>query len=370
MTENLIYQVGLTMINGVGEAHARQLLQTLGDAEAIFLESQANLEKIPGITSALAEEIKRPDVLLKAEKEIAFAESKQINLYFFTDPRYPQRLKQCADAPLLFYYRGNADLDAPHILSIVGTRQATHYGQEMTEKLLSDLSERMPNLLIVSGLAYGIDICAHTNALQNGLPTVGVLAHGLDRIYPSAHRKTAIEMMQNGGLLTDFPSGTFPDKPNFVRRNRIIAGLADATLVIESAEKGGSLITADLAFSYGRDVFAVPGRAYDLHSKGCNALIKQNKAALVTSAEDLIMAMRWDIKSRTHNKHPQQMQLLFPENEEKQKILSLLAKQQEMYMDELAACLDLPIQQLSSLLFELELDGMVKALPGNRYQPL
>lgn len=370
MTDKLIYQVGLTMINGVGESHARLLLHALGDAEAVFSESQANLEKIPGMNATLAEEIKRPDVLLKAEKEIAFAESKQISIYFITDPRYPQRLKQCADAPLLFYYRGNANLDAPHILSVVGTRKASHYGREMTEQIICDLAVKQPDLLIVSGLAYGIDICAHTAALQQGLPTVGVLAHGLDRIYPPAHRKTAVEMITQGGLVTDFPTGVFPDKPNFVRRNRIIAGLADATLVVESAEKGGSLITADLAFSYERDVFAVPGRVTDSHSKGCHALIRQNKAALVTSADDLIMAMQWDVEERTSGKMPRQMELLFPENEEKQKILSLLIERQEIHTNDLALLLQLPIQQLSSLLFEMELDGLVKALPGNRYKPL
>lgn len=370
MTDKQIYQVGLTMINGVGDILARQLLQVFGEAEAIFTEKRSHLEKVPGIGRTIAAEIQRPDVLQRAEKEVLFAEKNQISLHFLTDPDYPARLIECPDAPVLFYYKGKANLNASHIISIVGTRQATGYGKECIERLTHDLAARLPDLLIVSGLAYGIDICAHRNALQQQVPTVGVLAHGLDRIYPPAHRPTAVEMLrQGGGLLTDFPSGTNPDKVNFVKRNRIVAGLSDATLVIESAEKGGSLITADIAFSYGRDVFAIPGRTYDLHSKGCNDLIRRNKAGLITSADDLISAMRWDIQEQTAAL-PRQAQLLFPENDEKQQILSLLTERQEMHINELALSLDLPVQQLSTLLFEMEMDGILKAMPGNRYKPL
>ena len=210
-----------------------------------------------------------------------------------------------------------------------------------------------PDLLVVSGLAYGIDICAHRNALKNQLPTVGVLAHGLDRIYPPVHRSTAVEMLERGGLLTDFPSGTNPDRQNFIRRNRIVAGLADATIVIESAEKGGSLITADIAFSYGRDVYAFPGR--------------QNKGGLITCADDLIMAMRWDVAQKT-DALPVQTQLLFPENEESERILSFLEMRKESHINELSVALNLPVHQLSSLLFELELDGKIKSMPGSIYK--
>ena len=224
-----------------------------------------------------------------------------------------------------------------------------------------------PDLLVVSGLAYGIDICAHRNALKNQLPTVGVLAHGLDRIYPPVHRSTAIEMLDRGGLLTDFPSGTNPDRQNFIRRNRIVAGLADATIVIESAEKGGSLITADIAFSYGRDVYAFPGRVTDINSKGCNSLIRQNKGGLITCADDLIMAMRWDVAQKT-DALPVQTQLLFPENEESERILSFLETQKESHINELSVALNLPVHQLSSLLFELELDGKIKSMPGSIYK--
>ena len=239
--------------------------------------------------------------------------------------------------------------------------------EEVTERLLRDLSVIFPDLLVVSGLAYGIDICAHRNALKNQLPTVGVLAHGLDRIYPPVHRSTAVEMLERGGLLTDFPSGTNPDRQNFIRRNRIVAGLADATIVIESAEKGGSLITADIAFSYGRDVYAFPGRVTDINSKGCNSLIRQNKGGLITCADDLIMAMRWDVAQKT-DALPVQTQLLFPENEESERILSFLEMRKESHINELSVALNLPVHQLSSLLFELELDGKIKSMPGSIYK--
>lgn len=231
MTDKQIYQIGLTMINGVGDILARHLLEALGDAEAVFTEKRQSLEKIPGIGDSIITEIKRADVLLRAEKELAFAQKNGISIYFLKDMNYPERLRECPDAPVLFYFKGNADLNAAHIISVVGTRRASAYGQEVTERLLRDLSVIFPDLLVVSGLAYGIDICAHRNALKNQLPTVGVLAHGLDRIYPPVHRSTAVEMLERGGLLTDFPSGTNPDRQNFIRRNRIVAGLADATIV-------------------------------------------------------------------------------------------------------------------------------------------
>lgn len=368
MTDKQIYQIGLTMINGVGDILARHLLESVGDAEAVFTEKKQLLEKVPGIGSAHVSEIKRADVLLRAEKELSFARKNGISLYFLTDTNYPERLRECPDAPVLFYFKGNADLNAPRIISVVGTRRASAYGQELTENLLRELSARFPDLLVVSGLAYGIDICAHRNALRDQLPTVGVLAHGLDRIYPPAHRATAVEMLDRGGLLTDFPSGTNPDRQNFVRRNRIVAGLADTTIVIESAEKGGSLITADIAFSYGRDVYTFPGRVTDLNSKGCNQLIRQNKAGLITCADDLIMAMRWDIEQRTEAL-PLQTQLLFPENAEGDRIIAFLSQHKEAHINELSLALNLPVHQLSSLLFELELDGRVKSMPGSIYKP-
>lgn len=367
MTDKRIYQIGLTMISGVGDILARQLLQTFGEAEAVFAEKKQALEKLPGIGSIIASAIKRPEVLLQAEKELAFVEKNQIACYFMTDENYPKRLRECPDAPVLFYFKGSADLDASRILSIVGTRHATEYGRGVTEELVGSLAESFPDLLIISGLAYGIDVCAHRSALHSHLPTVAVLAHGLDRIYPPSHRSVAVEMLGRGGLLSEFPSRTEPDKPNFVRRNRIVAGLADATIVVESAEKGGSLITADLAFSYGRDVYAFPGRVQDIHSKGCNGLIRQNKAGLITCASDLILSLCWNV-DKSPKKEPLQTELFFPEDSRSAEIVVLLREKNEMHIDQLAISLNLPVKQLVTLLFELEMEGVIRALPGNIYR--
>lgn len=238
MTDKRIYQIGLTMINGVGDILARHLLQALGEAEAVFTEKQQLLGRIPGIGSNIAAEIKRPEILQRAEKELAFIEKNNISCYYLTDTDYPVRLRECPDAPILFYFKGNTNLDATRIISIVGTLQRDpNMVESLPESLIKDLAKVIPDLLVVSGLAYGIDICAHRNALYNRLPTVAVLAHGLDRIYPSCHRNTAVEMLESGGLLTDFPSGTEPDRPNFLRRNRIVAGISDCTIVVNRQKK-------------------------------------------------------------------------------------------------------------------------------------
>lgn len=367
MPDKQLYQIALTMIKGVGHLIARQLLMSVGDAEAIFFEKKQLLEKIPGIGSHTAAQILRPEVLELAEKELLFIEKNKLAAYFFTDSTYPARLKECEDAPLLLYFKGNTDLNAQKIISIVGTRHATAYGQKLTEELLYDLSQHYPELLIVSGLAYGIDILAHRGALKNRLSTVGVLAHGLDRIYPPLHRNTAVEMLERGGLLTDFPSGTNPDRPNFVKRNRIVAGIADATIVVESSEKGGSLITADIAFSYGRDVYSFPGRISDEASKGCNALIRDNKAGLITSAADLIKALCWDTAS-TKETIPLQTSFMFALTEEEDQILTFLKEIKDVQVNQLAVKLNLPIQYLSPLLVELEMKGLIKNMPGGVYK--
>jgi len=367
MKNNQLYQIALTMINGVGDILARHLLESFGDAESIFKEKKRLLEKVPGIGEILSAEIKRPEVLQQAEKELTFIEKNQITPFFLTDPDYPERLRQCVDAPILFYFKGKANLNTSKIISIVGTRRATDYGRDLTEQFVKEMSIAFPELLIISGLAYGIDISAHKSALKYNLPTVAILAHGLDRIYPSTHRSTAIEMLQNGGLLTDFPSETNPDKQNFVKRNRIIAGLSDATVVIESAAKGGSLITVDIAFSYGREVFAFPGRTTDPHSQGCNRIIRQNKAGLITSADDLISAMNWDTLSK-HQVTPAIMPSLFPETDENRLILSTLRERKEVHLNQLALELNIPVYQLCTLLFEMEMNGIVKVAPGNVYK--
>jgi DNA processing protein len=367
MANQNLYQIGLTMINGIGDIMGRQLLQSLGSAEAVFTEKRQALERIPGIGRLLANEIKQPGVLRRAEEELGFIEKNKINCFFLTDNDYPERLRECPDAPLLLYAKGNVNLQAKHIVSIVGTRKASTYGKEQTEKLIAYLAQALPDTLIVSGLAYGIDINAHRSALKNQLPTVAVLAHGLDRIYPLAHRQTAIEMLGNGGLLTDFPSKTNPDKPNFIKRNRIIAGLSDATLIIESANKGGSLITADIAFSYSREVFAFPGRATDPFSEGCNRIIRQNKAGLITCANDLIEAMNWDLPDKK-KPAPIQTTLFAHENEDINRIHTLLKEKSELHINELALELEMPVFKLSPLLLEMEMEGIIKTIPGNRYK--
>lgn len=367
MEDQRLYQIGLTMVEGVGDILARQLLETFGDAESIFRMSRSALAKVPGIGSTLIAHLQDPNVLRRAEKELRFIEDNRISLYYIGDPNYPARLRECADAPVLFYFKGETDLNAAHVLSIVGTRHATPYGIEQTESLLADLATRFPDLLVISGLAYGIDIQAHRSAVRHGLPTVAVLAHGLDRIYPAIHRSTAVEMLKRGGLLTDFPTGTNPDRPNFVRRNRIVAGLSEATLVVESAEKGGSLITADLADSYGREVFAFPGRVNDFYSAGCNGLIRQNKAALIIDAVSLVEALRWDVREPSRSL-PQQTQLLFPEGEENGRILHWLGQQGKAHINEIALAMNIPVSQLAPLLFELEMNGQIRSLPGGMYQ--
>ena len=366
-TEDQLYLIGLTLIKGVGNVLARQLLQFFGESKAVFTEKKRMLEKVPGVGEYTAAKIKESEAtaLKRAEQEILFIEKNKIPVYSILDNQYPVRLRECQDAPVVFYYKGNADLHASRILSIVGTRSATEYGRNLTESLIKDLTAIFPDMLIVSGLAYGIDICAHRNALKYGLPTVGVLAHGLDRIYPALHRNTAAAMLQKGGLLTDFISGTNPDRENFLQRNRLIAGLADATIVVESAEKGGALVTADIAFSYGRDVYTFPGRVSDNYSIGCNRLIQTNKAGLISSAHDLIAALCWD--AQPNRKKPEQIKIPFEEKTD-HPILSLLAEKGEFQINDLAATMDMPIHRLSSVLFELELAGHIKAFPGGVYK--
>jgi len=366
MEKSLLYPIGLTMIRGIGDILARHLLETIGDAEAIFKENTRCLEKIQGIGSKHIAEIRNPQVLQKAEKELAFVEKHRIKVFYMKDDDYPRRLYECPDAPVTFYFKGETNLNAEKVISIVGTRKSTPYGRAITENLVHDLADQYPDLLVVSGLAYGIDIQAHRSALNAGLPTVAVLAHGLDQIYPSMHRDTARNMLDKGGLLTDYPSNTNPDRQNFVCRNRIVAGLSDATVVIESAEKGGSLITADIAFSYGRDVLTFPGRVSDAHSKGCNALIRQNKAALITSAEDLIAALCWSEPEKIDSSV--QTSIVFPENSVNEQVLFYLRKEKELHINQLARLTDIPVYEISSILFDLELDGLIKVLPGGMYR--
>jgi len=365
--QDLIYQIGITLVKGIGNITAKQIIENTGNVALLFTEKKHVVERTTGLSRRIINEIHSPDVLKRAEKEIRFIEKAHITPLFITDSAYPNRLKECVDAPVMLYFRGNADLNSEKIISIVGTRNATAYGKEITDQLARDIRETFPDCLIVSGLAYGIDIAAHRAALRENVATVGILAHGLDRIYPPMHRNTAAEMLNAGGLLTDFISETNPDRQNFVKRNRIVAGISDCTVVVESAQKGGALITANIADSYNRDIFAFPGKVGDKYSEGCNTLIKSKKAALVTSAQDIFREMNWSDSPETGRTQAVQ-RTLFPElDPEEQKVVDVLSKAGSMQLNLLAIELDLPVSRLSVLLFELEMNGMVRCKPGGMY---
>ena len=367
LDQNLIYQIGLTLVKGIGSITARQIIETLGDASLLFKEKALVLERIPGISKRIIAEINNPEVLRRAEKEIAFIEKNKIQPFYIEDDDYPQRLKECVDAPIVLYFRGTTNLNTEKIISIIGTRNATSYGKEVTEKLIADILESYPELLIVSGLAYGIDIHSHKASLKNNLPTVGVLAHGLDRIYPYAHRNIAVEMLKKGGLLTDFISETNPDRQNFLMRNRIVAGISDCTIIVESGEKGGALITCSIADSYNKDIFAFPGKVTDPYSIGCNNLIRDKKATLITSAEDVFREMCWD-QEKENKKPPLQRNLFTDLNPEEQQLVDLLSQKGSMQLNVIGIELDMPVNRLMPLLFELEMKGIVHCMPGNLYQ--
>lgn len=368
ITDRTLYQIALTQINGVGVTLARSLMQAVGDEESVFKEPTRNLEKIPRISRRLIDEIRNPEVMKRAEAELRFVEKNGIETLFFTDSGYPQRLTNCIDAPVLLYAKGDTDFNREKVVSIVGTRNVTDYGQKFCRKFIKELSEQFPDLLIVSGLAYGADICAHRAALQNGLSTVAVLGHGLDRIYPAVHRKTAVDILENGALLTEFPSETNPDKHNFVKRNRIVAGMADAVVVIESGEKGGSLITADIANSYYREVFAVPGRATDAMSAGCNRLIADNKAVLLQDTKSFLDQLGWSTSAKPAQ--PKQRELFLNLSEDEEKVFNALNGTDGMQVNMLAIALNAPVSELFMTLLELEMKNIVQALPGGMYKLL
>lgn len=364
-TDQLLYRIALTLLPGVGIANARKLLSLTGSAEAIFTEKKAALQKITGLKEqALNSIVNHKEHLARAEKECKFIERNSIRTYFFTDTDYPVRLKQCTDCPIILYSKGNADLDSMYIVSIVGTRKATDYGKEVCHTLISGLSSL--GVLIVSGLAYGIDTSAHRNALDAGLPTVGVLAHGLDRIYPDVNIPLAQRMLEQGGLVTEFMSDTNPDRENFPMRNRIIAGLSDATIVVEAGPKGGALITADIANSYNRDVFAVPGRVSDVYSTGCTNLIKTNRAALVEKPEDILYLMGWEKDQK--KKEPVQQKLFIQLEPDQEAIYGILQEYGECGIDKLCIESKLNAGKVATALLNLEFEGLVKSLPGKMYR--
>ena len=363
-----IYAMALSHMPRMSLSNINMLYTTLGSATAVF-ENRHNIRDIlPDATQRLCDTIKDMDEPLKrAEAEMEFAQKKNIRCLTMQDADYPQRLLECPDAPIVLYFCGNANLNSSRIINIIGTRHCTEYGRDICTHFISDLQRHLPDVLIVSGLAYGIDINAHRAALDNGMQTIGVLAHGLDRIYPSVHRTTAANMARQGGLLTEYMSQTIPDKLNFVRRNRIVAGMCDATIVVESAAKGGALITAELAESYHRDVFAFPGRVYDQYSEGCNRLIKSNRATLIQTADDFLSAMGWETQ---HSNSPAPLQQeLFPElTDDERLIISTLKKVDDKQINQIVVETGLPFSRISSLMFELELKGLVRVLGGARYK--
>ncbi|MEG1838422.1 MAG: DNA-processing protein DprA [Bacteroidaceae bacterium] len=370
MTDNeLLHTLALNNIPGLGVIGIRNLMNAMGDAVSIFEQRNELQRLVPGINSRLIEAINEASVFEGAEKELAFIHNNHIIPLSINDDAYPSRLRECDDAPIFLFFKGETNLNAPHIISMVGTRNATEYGKQLCEQFICELKTLCPDIVIVSGLAYGIDIHAHRGALNNQLDTVGVLAHGLDRIYPSTHRSTAVEMLAHGGLLTEYLSGTNPDRQNFVRRNRIVAGMSDATIVVESAAKGGGLITADIAQSYHRDCFAFPGRVNDEYSIGCNNLIRDNKAALIRSAEDFVKAMCWDTDNKPATT-PVQRQLFPDLTDEEQNIVTILQKEGDKQINSLVVETNIPINRMTAALFTLEMKGVVKTLAGGMYQLL
>ncbi len=364
--DELPYQIGLTLIEGIGDVNAKSLLAYCGSASEVFKQKQAHLLKIPGIGSIWANSIvNSKDVLKRAEKEIEFIQKYKIKPLFFTDVDYPSRLKYCSDSPVLMYYKGNADLNHDRIISVVGTRKPSSYGKEKTEEFISEIKDT--GILILSGLAYGVDVLAHKTALNNNLKTVGVVAHGLDRIYPQIHDKIAKRMIGQGGILTDFMSGTNPDAVNFPKRNRIVAGLCDALVVIESKRGGGSLITATIANSYNKDVFAFPGRAGEPLAEGCNGLIKQNRAVLIENAADLMYAMQWQ-ESEKKKKVTKQIPLQINLSDEEKKVIDVFANKPSLHVDEICKATEFTVSKISALLLQLEFSYLIKSRPGKIYE--
>ena len=362
-----LHQVALTFVKNIGPAHAKLLVSYLGGAEKIFTVSKAKMLKIPGIGEKTISQLNLSEALALAEKELAYVEQNGIDVIFYTDSRYPKRLKNCADSPVLLYAKGNADFNGMHVVSIVGTRNATEYGKHLCRQLVEELQQY--NVLVVSGLALGIDVTAHKECIKQNLPTVGVLGHGLDRLYPGQNRSTAEKMISNGALLSEYPSGTIPDRENFPQRNRIVAGMADATVVIEAGVKGGALITAEIANSYNRDVFAYPGRVGDDYSQGCNFLIRNNKAQLLTCAADLAYSLGWEIPGAGKKAQAaEQFMLPIDLSSDEQTIFNILSQTKSpVAIDDLTIKTNLPTSTLAMNLLNMEMQGYIKSLPGKVY---
>ena len=362
MREELLYNIAVTMIPNIGPVLTKNLISHCGSAKAVFSESSQTLSKIPGIGEIKAEQVVNSDVLNRAEKELSFVEKKGIQALFYTDEKFPRRLRHHDGCPALIYYYGNADLNPIRTVGIVGTRKPTEQGKITAEKLTANLKEY--NATVVSGLAFGVDAIAHKKSLENDMITLGIVAHGLDKVYPPEHRELAGKMVEHGGLITEFSSGTKPDKVNFPMRNRIIAGICDAIIVVESKEKGGSIITCEFANEYNKDVFAIPGKPSDECSRGCNALIKQNKAHLIEEIDDMAAIMRWEKKDK-----PKSIQtcLFIDMTYEETGIVDIIRNSKEMSLDSLSYHLKMTTSELAPLLLNLEFKGIIRSLPGKIY---
>lgn len=361
--------LALLKVEGVGDVVAKKLINHCGSAENVFNSKSQSLKSIDGIGAVLIKNLKDKTIFEKAEKELRFIEKEKTTVLYYQNDDYPNKLKHCIDGPVLLFGSGTINFENRKIISIVGTREVTPHGVDFCKKLIEDLAVFNP--IIVSGFAYGVDIIAHQAAMENKLQTIGVLAHGLSQVYPKPHKKYVAKMENNGGFLTEFWSNSNPEKENFVKRNRIVAGMSEATVVIESAEKGGSLITAIMANEYNRDVFAVPGRTSDKFSQGCNDLIKTQRANLMTSAADLVYILNWEIASHTRNdKAVIQKQLFISLNNEEQKVYDYLQQNGKQLLDIIALECDFPIFRISTLLLNMELKGVVRPLPGKLFEAI
>jgi DNA processing protein len=361
--KDLLYKIALTQIYGVGDVLAKNLISYCGGASEIFNQKKQKLQRIPGIGEKTAEAIAQFTDFGRVEEELKFIHKHKIKPLFYLDEDYPERLKHIADAPCMLYYLGNADLNTTKIVGIVGTRKCTEYGKHFVDELVATLAST--GALVVSGLALGVDVQAHRAALKNNLPTVGVVAHGLDRVYPPQNTQVAKRMIENGGLLTEYLSGTNPDRENFPMRNRIVAGMCDVLIVVETAERGGAMITAELANGYNKEVMALPGRAGDAMSAGCNYLIKSNKASIVTKPSDVIEWMGWAEKDT-----PKQIQPVLPLDisTEEGSIMEHLRLHKKASLDDMAFELQMNQTQLSMYLLNLEMSGLIRTLPGKFYE--
>ena len=371
--QEVYYAIAFTRMTGFNFQTALHLYQTLGSAQAVYEHRHDIRDLLPDSTDRLVAALQDWNVALsRAAQEMEFIQKHHIRPLLLGDEAYPQRLAECPDAPILLYYMGSADLNQQRIINIVGTRHCTTYGQDLVCRFIADLRQMCPQVLIVSGLAYGIDICAHRQALANGYETLGVLAHGLDDLYPSHHRDTARQMLQQGGLLTEYMSESRADKINFVKRNRIVAGICDATILVESAAKGGGLITTGIAMDYNRAVFAFPGAVGAPYSEGCNQLIRDNGAALITCADDFVKAMGWHVDAQLRQAKADGIErMLFPNlSDDEQQIVKILDEMGDLQLNQLSVKTNIPIGKLNALLFQLEMKGVVRPLAGGTYHLL